>query len=215
VRARSTGAGRYVHKTRGHPGVAHTGPSVHRTTATSSRPDVKAMYKKAPGPAAHVQVGAERPLGAATAGSSATVNTGVAATYPARFACIKSTLVGACGPKACRNAASTSVPRAIWRSPRGRYSVLDPCAGVDLRLFTYARGGGSLKKQSQPTNPDPRLRSRRLRVDDLLASHIVGVLVELEIVVGQVRCRVVPARSCILEDLNIRRDGVDRDVEFA
>src|ERR1700758_4519220 len=58
--------------------------------------------------------------------------------------------------------------------------------GVDLRLVHITGGGGVLEEQRQRKPLIHMLSGRRVGVDDLLVTDLVGVLEVLQVVVGQV-----------------------------
>src|SRR6478672_5115759 len=83
--------------------------------------------------------------------------------------------------------------------------------GVDLSLVDVAGGGGVLEEQRQRQALVHVLGSGGVGVDDLLVADLVRVLVVLQVVVRQVRRRVVDAADlAFLADLNLGRHRVDR-----
>src|SRR5574340_1235104 len=89
---------------------------------------------------------------------------------------------------------------------------LDPLAPrVDLRLVQVPGGGGVLEEQRQRQALVHVLGGRGIGVDDLLVPDLVRILVVLEVVVAQVRRRIVDATDlAFLADLDLRRHRVDR-----
>src|SRR5699024_2466394 len=90
-----------------------------------------------------------------------------------------------------------------------RLDALGP--GVNLGLVDITGGRGVLEEQGQRQALIDVLGCLCIRIDNLLVANFVGIFEVFEVVVGQVRCRVVDTtQATFFTNFNLGRNRVDR-----